>query len=53
VRDFISTAFAEVWPKIKFEGEGVNEKGILAAVDAEKYKIVSGINFSPENIALP
>jgi GDPmannose 4,6-dehydratase len=52
-RDFISIAFAEVGLKIKFEGGGVNEKGILAAVDAEKYKIVSGINFSPENIALP
>jgi GDPmannose 4,6-dehydratase len=27
VRDFISTAFAEEGLKIKFEGEGVNEKG--------------------------
>lgn len=53
VRDFIAMAFAEVGLKIKFEGEGVNEKGILEAVDTEKYKKVLGTNFSTENISLP
>jgi GDPmannose 4,6-dehydratase len=53
VRDFIAMAFAEVGLMIKFEGEGVNEKGILAAVDTEKYKIALGTNFAIENISLP
>ena len=53
VRDFIAMAFAEVGLKIKFEGEGVHEKGILEAVDTEKYKTALGANFSTENSTLP
>jgi GDPmannose 4,6-dehydratase len=33
VRDFISMAFAEVGYKIRFEGKGINEKGILESID--------------------
>jgi GDPmannose 4,6-dehydratase len=53
VRDFIAMAFTEVGLKIRFEGEGVNEKGILEAVDTEKYKTALGTYFSTENISLP
>lgn len=53
VRDFIKMAFDEVGLKIKFEGEGVDEKGILESVDAEKYKKAIGAEFSAENSILP
>ncbi|WP_163378207.1 GDP-mannose 4,6-dehydratase [Cyclobacterium sp. SYSU L10401] len=36
VRDFIKMAFDEVGFKLKFEGEGLNEKGILEEIDREK-----------------
>ena len=53
VRDFIRMAFDEVGLKIKFEGEGIDEKGILEAIDSEKYKNALGKDFSIENITLP
>jgi GDPmannose 4,6-dehydratase len=53
VRDFIKMAFAEVGLEINFEGEGINEKGILAAINAEKYKNAIGTAFSAENSILP
>ncbi len=37
VRDFISMAFAEIGFKMRFEGEGVDEKGILEAIDNDIY----------------
>jgi len=36
VRDFIRMAFAEVGITIDFKGEGINEKGFVAAIDAAK-----------------
>jgi GDPmannose 4,6-dehydratase len=36
VRDFVSMAFAEVGIKLAFEGEGENETGKVAAIDATK-----------------
>lgn len=36
VRDFIKMAFDEVGFKLKFEGEGLNEKGILEDIDKDK-----------------
>jgi GDPmannose 4,6-dehydratase len=33
VRDFITMAFAEVGYKIRFEGKGIEEKGILESID--------------------
>ncbi|MGV9003524.1 GDP-mannose 4,6-dehydratase [Flavobacterium sp.] len=53
VRDFIKMAFEEVGLKIKFEGEGVDEKGILEAVDTEKYRKAIGAEFSIKNSILP
>jgi len=39
VREFVRLAFAEAGVSIKFEGEGVNEKGIVAKVKKDpKYK---------------
>lgn len=38
VRDFIKKAFAEIGFTLRFEGEGVDEKGILEAVDLNIYK---------------
>lgn len=53
VRDFIKMAFNEVGFTIRFEGEGINEKGILDAVDADKYKIAMGKDFKTNEIPLP
>lgn len=36
VRDFIRMAFAEVGITIDFKGEGIDEKGFVAAIDAAK-----------------
>ncbi len=36
VRDFIRMAFAEVGITIDFKGEGIDEKGFVAAIDADK-----------------
>lgn len=38
VRDFITAAFNEVGIKLRFEGEGVEEKGIIASIDQAKYE---------------
>jgi len=39
VREFVRLAFAEVGVTIKFEGEGINEKGIVAKVNKDpQYK---------------
>jgi GDPmannose 4,6-dehydratase len=38
VRDFVRMAFAEVGITLRFEGEGVNEKGFIDSIDQEKYQ---------------
>lgn len=38
VRDFIIAAFNEVGIKLRFEGEGVEEIGVIDSVDEAKYK---------------
>ncbi|MFA5300573.1 MAG: GDP-mannose 4,6-dehydratase, partial [Lutibacter sp.] len=38
VRDFVKMAFAETGIALRFEGEGVNEVGIIESIDAEKYQ---------------
>lgn len=53
VRDFIEMAFAEVGLILNFEGEGIDEKGILIEIDVEKYKKAMGANFATDTIALP
>lgn len=42
VRDFISMAFAEVGLGLRFEGEGVNEVGIVDRINADKVSQVLG-----------
>jgi GDPmannose 4,6-dehydratase len=53
VRDFIKMAFGEVGLKIRFEGEGVDEVGVLDSIDSEKYKIALGEGFNLDGIQLP
>lgn len=52
VRDFIQMAFAHVGFKIRFEGEGVNEVGILDLVDQLVYEKVTGSTFNAERLKL-
>jgi GDPmannose 4,6-dehydratase len=40
VRDFVKMAFAETGIGLRFEGEGVNERGIIDSLDFEKYQEV-------------
>lgn len=42
VRDFVRMAFAELGITIEFSGEGVNEKGIVAACSNHKYQLEIG-----------
>lgn len=37
VRDFVRLSFAEVGITLRFEGEGINELGIIDSIDEEKY----------------
>ena len=53
VRDFIKMAFNEVGFTIRFEGEGVNEIGVLESIDADKYKVAMGNKFNISEIKLP
>ena len=43
VRDFITAAFNEVGIILRFEGEGVEEKGIIDSIDEAKYKAATGL----------
>ena len=45
IRDFIRMAASEVGIEMGFEGEGVNEKGFIASVDAKKFTTVVGEQF--------
>lgn len=40
VRDFIKLAFAEVGIKLRFEGTGENEIGIIDSIDNDKYETI-------------
>jgi GDPmannose 4,6-dehydratase len=40
VRDFVKMAFAETGISLRFQGEGVNEVGIIDSIDVEKYQSV-------------
>lgn len=53
VRDFIKMAFAEVGLNIKFEGEGVDEIGVLDSIDQEKYTLALGEECASKDITLP
>lgn len=45
VRDFIQMAFAEVGIYLRWEGEGLEEEGILYDVDEEKFELALGYKF--------
>ncbi|XPV69594.1 MAG: GDP-mannose 4,6-dehydratase [Halarcobacter sp.] len=49
VRDFVKFAFAYVGIKLRFEGEGVDEKGIIDSIDEEKVK---SLGLSIEHLVL-
>lgn len=53
VRDFIKMAFNEVGLTLKFQGEGVDEVGVLESIDAEKYQAALGKDFATKDIKLP
>lgn len=48
VRDFIAMAFSQVGMQLRWEGEGVDEVGILDAVDVEKFKLATGNTWKGE-----
>lgn len=50
VRDFITLAFKEVGFQIKFQGEGVEEVGILESIDEEKATELSILNQTKSKI---
>jgi len=41
VREFVRMSFAEVGITLRFEGEGVNEKGFIDSIDQEKYQLAT------------
>lgn len=42
VRDFITLSFNELGIKLRYEGKGVDEKGIIDSIDEERYEAVTG-----------
>ena len=44
VRDFVRMSFAEVGITLRFQGEGVNEVGIIDSIDVEKYQAIVNSN---------
>lgn len=51
VRDFVRMAFKEVGITLKFEGEGVDEKGFISACNIPKYQLEIGkevVNVDPK-----
>lgn len=44
VRDFVQMAFAEVGYQLRFEGEGVDEIGVVAAIDADRLQAIQTKN---------
>ncbi|WP_264522034.1 GDP-mannose 4,6-dehydratase [Flavobacterium sp. N1994] len=53
VRDFIKMAFQEVGFKLRFEGEGVEEVGILEEIDTERYHTALGKEFATKEFKIP
>lgn len=51
VRDFVQMAFAHVGFTIRWEGEGVDEVGILEAIDKELYKKTTGLELDVSTTA--
>jgi GDPmannose 4,6-dehydratase len=53
VRDFIKMAFNEVGLTLNFQGEGVDEVGVLESIDAERYQTALGKDCATKDIKLP
>lgn len=53
VRDFIKMAFNEVGLTLKFQGEGVDEVGVLESIDVQKYQAALGKDYATKDIKLP
>ena len=49
VREFVRLAFSEVGIELEFKGEGIDEVGVIAAIDLEKYNKATGIAYQPSN----
>jgi GDPmannose 4,6-dehydratase len=52
VREFIKMAFAEVGMSLRFEGNGINEVGVLDKIDEVKYIKATGNSVDKFKIAL-
>jgi GDPmannose 4,6-dehydratase len=46
VRDFINMAFAHIGFTLRWEGEGLNEIGILISIDEKRYELVTSITLN-------
>lgn len=53
VRDFIKMAFEQVGFTLRFDGEGVNEIGVLESIDAEKYQEALGKECAAKDFKIP
>ena len=53
VRDFIKMAFHEIGFTLKFQGEGVDEVGVLESVDAKRYQAALGKDYAIKDIKIP
>ena len=53
VRDFIKMAFDQVGFNLRFEGEGVDEVGILDSINQEKYKAALGKDAAGNEFKIP
>lgn len=47
VRDFVGMAFWELGIKVEFNGKGIDERGVIASVDGDKFHAVTGLDKSP------
>ena len=52
VRDFIQLAFDEIGIQIRFEGNGVNEKGIIDLIDKEKYESSTALRLNSDILSV-
>lgn len=48
VRDFVEMSFSHVGFDITWKGEGINEVGVLNAIDREKYQNATGLELNAE-----
>jgi len=53
VRDFVKMAFKYVGINLRFEGEGVNEKGIVDSIDEDKFYKAINANKNTTHYPLP